>query len=620
MKLSELTVNEAAPLVGAGALALGRAAAPHIARGAKSGYNKLKGAIQTARAPKAPAAPAPKGRPGRKKSGAAQSTSTPAPAAPTAAPTAAPVARSAAGKVLDKSAQVAKKYPITTATVAGGVARNWLDDESTGVGDAIGKNLGDLAGIAATIPGSAYKQASRNVTATDKIDTPIRSADKTADKEPVPAAEPQPTYNLDLLNNESSEIISSILKLSGQRPITERDNTVGIIKPKQIKTLTENAQVAECGGIMPNSSTSSQPATLNISATASSGDEVANMLKSIMQLAGVKPVEPNMMPQGEILPTVKPTQILGKTLEQRLAEIESSTNSTEDFDEGLGRELGNTPRDNMIKRLSPTVMDQGTLMKSVAKVINSPEFTSDTVLKIVDAGSSITHPVGKFIQKEFDELQYDLGRKYEDMPEEVAEQLIVQLKQRTQGSVEESVFGAETVTTSGGNTYKFKSLDDGQYAMIDYGSGKIKLYYDYNAGGYDPEESKASDPRVQKILSGIEGLIDRDDDSVDDFVDMIMQRAVKGSVEEGACGDCGGNPCECAMEETYDNTPEERVEPYDPNNMAHVINKVSSKELASTPYQSASNPLSEAPVETKKVDEDVYHGLFKAYQEFKNSQ
>jgi hypothetical protein len=222
--------------------------------------------------------------------------------------------------------------------------------------------------------------------------------------------------------NENIENIVSILKLSGQRAITERDNTVGIIKPKQIKTLTESAQVAECGGMMPNSGTSSQPATLNISATASSGDEVANMLKSIMQLAGVKPVEPNMMPQSDMLPIVKPTQVLGKPLEDRLAEIEASA--------------------------------------------------------------------------------------------------------------------AESMH----------------------------------------------------------------------------------NVEEGACGDCGGNPCECAMEETYDNTPEERVEPYDPNNMAHVINKVSSKDLASTPYQSASNPLSEAPVETKKVDEDVYHGLFKAYQEFKNSQ
>jgi hypothetical protein len=485
MKLSELTstVSEALPLA---AIAAARAA-PAAWKAGKKAYQAYK------KGKAAPAAP---------KTG----TTTRTRAAPAQQKPEAPK-----GNILTRN-------PKTTAAGAaylGYDAATMGDDDYLDIGGVAGRTLDRVKNL-------AYD--------------PKRSANNPADKETVPAAEPQPTpepeqpkfkptYNLDLLKNESLDLISSILKLSGQRAITERDNTVGIIKPKQIKTLTESAQVAECGGMMPNSSTSSQPATLNISATASSGDEVANMLKSIMQLAGVKPVEPNMMPQGDMLPIVKPTQILGKTLEQRLAEIESSTNSTEDFDESLGRELGDTPRDNMIKRLSPTIMDEETLMKKVAKVINSPEFTSDTVLKIVDAGSSITHPVGKFLQKEFEELQYDLGRKYEDMPEEVAEQLIVQLRQRTQGSV-----------------------------------------------------------------------------------------------EEGACGDCGGNPCECAMEETYDNTPEERVEPYDPNNMAHVINKVSSKELASTPYQSASNPLSEAPVETKKVDEDVYHGLFKAYQEFKNSQ
>jgi hypothetical protein len=486
MKLSELTssINEAIPLAVA---ALARGAIPAAIKYGKKGYQTYK------KSKAAPAAP---------KTG----TTTRTRAAP------------AQQKPEASKGNIIKRYPKT----AGAVGTGYLGYDIAKMGD---DDYLDIGGVA----GRAYDRA-KNL-----VYDPRRSADKPSNQEspaaaPQPTPEPEqpkfkPTYNLDLLKNESLDLISSILKLSGQRAITERDNTVGIIKPKQIKTLTESAQIAECGGMMPNSSTSSQPATLNISATASSGDEVANMLKSIMQLAGVKPVEPSMMPQGEILPTVKPTQILGKTLEQRLAEIESSTNSTEDFDEGLGRELGDTPRDNMIKRLSPTIMDEETLMKKVAKVINSPEFTSDTVLKIVDAGSSITHPVGKFLQKEFEELQYDLGRKYEDMPEEVAEQLIVQLRQRTQGSV-----------------------------------------------------------------------------------------------EEGACGDCGGNPCECAMEETYDNTPEERVEPYDPNNMAHVINKVSSKELASTPYQSASNPLSEAPVETKKVDEDVYHGLFKAYQEFKNSQ
>ncbi len=225
------------------------------------------------------------------------------------------------------------------------------------------------------------------------------SADTDADKKTTPRYHPL---------DESNKLIGEILKLSGQRSITERDNVVGITKPKQIKTLTESAQIAECGGIMP-SSNMSQPASLNISASAGSGDEVAHMLKSIMQLAGLKPVTHDMMPMGDMLPSVS--------------------------------------------------------------------------------------------------------------------------------------------------------------------------------------------------------------------ADPVLTNTISGSLPEGSCGDCGKNPCECAMEETYDNTPEERVEPYDPNNMAHVINKISSKDMATTPYQSASNPLSEDPKkEEKKVDENVYHGLFKAYQEFKNSQ
>jgi hypothetical protein len=134
-------------------------------------------------------------------------------------------------------------------------------------------------------------------------------------------------------------------------------------------------------------------------------------------------------------------------------------------------------------------------------------------MKVGDKKKSST---GGTIEKTKTGVKHTAGKNYSGKAAEV------DAKKKT---VKESV-GAETVTTSGGNTYKFKSLDDGQYAMIDYGSGKIKLYYDYNARGYDPEESKASDPRVQKILSGIKGLIDRDDASVDDFVDMIMQKTV----------------------------------------------------------------------------------------------
>jgi hypothetical protein len=103
--------------------------------------------------------------------------------------------------------------------------------------------------------------------------------------------------------------------------------------------------------------------------------------------------------------------------------------------ENNGRELTNTPRDQMISRMSPSV-DNNALMQKVGKVVHSPEFNSDTILKIVDS-PNITHPVGRYIQKEFDELQYDLGREYEDHPEEVAEKLLSMLKDRTQQGLQE---------------------------------------------------------------------------------------------------------------------------------------------------------------------------------------
>jgi hypothetical protein len=124
-----------------------------------------------------------------------------------------------------------------------------------------------------------------------------------------------------------------------------------------------------------------------------------------------------------------------KALIQKIDTLDKKQNLME----SQGRELGNTPRDNLIKRLSPTTWDNDTLMKAVKKAVNSPDFTSDFILKIVDAGDSIRHPLGKFIQQEFDELQYDMGRKYEDYPEEVAERLIMNLKQMS-SSVSENQF------------------------------------------------------------------------------------------------------------------------------------------------------------------------------------
>lgn len=115
------------------------------------------------------------------------------------------------------------------------------------------------------------------------------------------------------------ESINDILKLSGQRKITERDNVAGIVKPAEIKTLTEST-VNECGLSGPSMSSMSTPASLSINATAGSGEEVANMLASIMKLAGVKEVTPDQFPHQEHLPMVKALDIMGGSLDDELLE------------------------------------------------------------------------------------------------------------------------------------------------------------------------------------------------------------------------------------------------------------------------------------------------------------
>ena len=104
--------------------------------------------------------------------------------------------------------------------------------------------------------------------------------------------------------------------------------------------------------------------------------------------------------------------------------------------EGSGREMTGSARDKFISAMTPR-MDNDALMQKVAKVVNSPEFDEDKILQIVGAGDKITHPVGRYIQKEFDELQYDLGRQYEDYPERVAEKLLSMLIASTKQGVAE---------------------------------------------------------------------------------------------------------------------------------------------------------------------------------------
>ncbi len=109
----------------------------------------------------------------------------------------------------------------------------------------------------------------------------------------------------------TKESLSDILKLAGAKAITERDNVSGMTKVKEIKQLNESTELNECGMGMPSSGNTT--ASLSINATAGSGEEVANMLKSLMDLAGVKPVTGDML-GGETMPMpmIKAIDIISK--------------------------------------------------------------------------------------------------------------------------------------------------------------------------------------------------------------------------------------------------------------------------------------------------------------------
>ena len=150
--------------------------------------------------------------------------------------------------------------------------------------------------------------------------------------------------------------------------------------------------------------------------------------------------------------------------------------------ENTGREMTNTPRDRLISRMSPSV-DNNALLQKVGKVVNSPEFDSDAILKIVDAGDTMTHPVGRYIQKEFDELQYDLGRAYEDHPEEVAEKLLAMLIDRTQQGLQE---GRDVIATGTPDAIKLKikELGLGTARRESTGSGGEAIFVFRNPNYY----------------------------------------------------------------------------------------------------------------------------------------
>lgn len=179
----------------------------------------------------------------------------------------------------------------------------------------------------------------------------------------------QPQYKLppatasaqedDLPPAMAKESIADILKLSGQRSITERDNVAGIVKPKEIVALHESKQLDECGGIMAGGP--STTASLSINATAGSGEEVANMLAAIMNLAGVKPVTGDML-GGEThpMPMVKAIDIISRDNPDAMNDVEIGTSDEGEVEEpmsGMEEEYANSPADaNDVPDFDPNKM------------------------------------------------------------------------------------------------------------------------------------------------------------------------------------------------------------------------------------------------------------------------
>jgi len=196
--------------------------------------------------------------------------------------------------------------------------------------DIVGAGARKIFGTPAGIAQGAFKDR-------DAGDTPVDGAGQENDRDVSDKRE---------VSTATKESIADILKLSGQKSITERDNIAGIIKPKEIVALHESTQLEECG-MMP--STPNQTASLSINATAGNGQEVANMLAAIMNLAGVKPVTGDMLGSSSMppMPIVKAIDIISR------GDSDSMNSHHHDHEHGdketltgsMEEEYGNTPKD-----------------------------------------------------------------------------------------------------------------------------------------------------------------------------------------------------------------------------------------------------------------------------------
>ena len=340
--------------------------------------------------------------------------------------------RSFMDRALDKTGDLAGKYvkklstdPVktlgTTYMGTGVVANtlgNTLDDKYTTFGQAVGGGLKDtfvdpLIGIGkAVLPDTVVNKLNKkfNSVIDDKPETPTTPAAQAA----ADPNAPKPWSPADIEIEEpktQQESISTILKLSGQRPITERDNTVGITKPRAIRTLTENTNLAECGMGSPSYS---QPASFSINASAGSGDEVANMLKSIMHLAGVKPVTGDML-GAEMLPQVHDMEIISASPEMmgmpevdhddmdhaEVIEIDGAMGD-HDEEEKVGEEYDNTPH--------PQVDTEDPLRKW-ANVVNKNDMS--TIPPGAPGDNKLQNTLGNSPVKEATDVHNSLLKAYE---------------------------------------------------------------------------------------------------------------------------------------------------------------------------------------------------------------
>jgi hypothetical protein len=89
----------------------------------------------------------------------------------------------------------------------------------------------------------------------------------------------------------------------------------------------------------------------------------------------------------------------------------------------------------------------------------------------------------------------------------------------------------ETFVTDKGNRYTYVLGDDEMKAQVMFNGTEIHLQYDPNMQAFDPQESRAKDPILNKWLKRQQPF-GSDEDSIDDFVDQAMNHIPRGSGKE----------------------------------------------------------------------------------------